>query len=77
VGGDDHPLPGGHELHRRPGGLDHAERLVTEDQARPGSAPVRPSYICRSAPQIALEVIRIRASVGFSMTASSTSRTAT
>src|SRR5208283_5899765 len=38
----------------------------------PGSAPVRPSYMCRSVPQIALEVISTTTSSGSSSTASST-----
>src|SRR5215217_4740194 len=43
----------------------------------PGWAPVRPSYMCRSDPQMAVEVIRITTSVGFRILASSTSSTAT
>src|SRR5699024_6667671 len=43
----------------------------------PGSASVRPSYMCRSEPQIAVEVIRTITSVGAWMAGSSTSSTAT
>ncbi len=43
----------------------------------PGFASVRPSSMCRSLPQIPLEVIRITASVGLSTRAFSTSSTFT
>ena len=43
----------------------------------PGSAAVRPSYMCRSLPQMQAEVIRTIASSGCSMRGSGTSSTAT
>jgi hypothetical protein len=43
----------------------------------PGSASVRPSYMCRSLPQTAAEVIRTMTSVGSWMAASSTLSTPT
>ena len=43
----------------------------------PGSAAVRPSYMCRSEPQIAVEVTRTITSFGCSMPRFSTSSTAT
>ena len=43
----------------------------------PGSAPVRPSFMCRSDPQMHVDVIRIRTSVGSWILASSTSSTST
>src|ERR1700761_2399620 len=46
-------------------------------RTRPGSAPVRPSYMCRSVPQIALEVTSSTTSSGSSSTASATVWTAT
>src|ERR1700733_11291816 len=44
---------------------------------RPCSKSVRPSYMCRSEPQMLVLVIRTSASVGFSMRASGTSSTLT
>ena len=43
----------------------------------PGCAGVRPSYMCRSDPQIPVEEIRTMQSVALSMRGSSTSSTAT
>src|ERR1700761_7126985 len=43
----------------------------------PSSKSVRPSYMCRSEPQILVAVIRTSASVGFSILASGTSSTLT
>src|SRR4051812_44161625 len=44
---------------------------------RPVSKSVRPSYMCRSEPQMFADVIRTRTSVGFSIRASGTSLTLT
>src|SRR3954449_13019103 len=44
---------------------------------RPGSKSVRPSYMCRSEPQMFADVIRTRTSVGRSIRASGTSLTLT
>src|ERR1700746_468119 len=44
---------------------------------RPCSKSVRPSYMCRSEPQMLVAVIRTSASVGFSILASGTSSTLT
>ena len=43
----------------------------------PSSTSVRPSYMCRSLPQMFVVVMRISASVGLSMAASGTSSTET
>ena len=44
---------------------------------RAASAAVRPSYMCRSEPQMALEVMRTMTSLGCSIRGFSTSSTAT
>src|ERR1700749_3555222 len=46
-------------------------------KTRPSSKSVRPSYMCRSEPQMLVAVIRTSASVGFSILASGTSSTLT
>ena len=43
----------------------------------PGAAAVRPSYMCRSEPQMAVEVTRTMTSLGCSIRGSGTSSTAT
>src|ERR1700760_884334 len=46
-------------------------------KTRPSSKSVRPSYMCRSEPQMLVAVIRTSASVGLSIVASGTSSTLT
>ena len=63
-----------HFAHRR-AGLDHFARFSCP-KVRPGSKLVRPSYMCRSEPQMLVAVIRTSTSAGCSILASGTSSTA-
>ena len=52
-------------------------RMFSCPKVRPGSKSVRPSYLCRSDPQMLVLVMRTSASVGRSIFASGTSLTRT